>query len=1063
MAVTTTKFMQYSVLPGIWPRIKVLLGSGLSFLAGTLAVVYYNLGLLPANHPYLDRENFNRFGVRHVVAAAGKNLVFSWKNIDKIFLYFTILVGLTILVLQLVIIATSLFLYVPAFAAGTFLDAFSGGAIGFGGTVRDMVIDFFNGAGVGTTGWIVFSETAAGPKQDIAFVVLDQVFGIMQKSGTASPIGFFESCVSDLGVACTDINGDTIPSTTVFPTPLHLAMHQMLGFYTMGIAFISLVVILYYITTIVGETITTGTPFGQRFNKAWFIPRLIVFFALLAPITLVGNNRGINVAQLITFSVAKFGSNFATNAWLVFLEGGVNQADKAGPYAFGEGENVQALFGKGQQMIGLPQVPDAGSLVQYLYIVRMCMYAEKLVHGRDIIPYVVRPHSEDPSPIKELYSTGAMVPYNTIGGTAEDYLPYYNLNSSVPIMLYEAVEFSRYRDVVLRFGHKNLPGGVVRDPNDPPDAYDEEWGYVEPTCGELQFEINSLDPFVIGDKIEYGIQEAYWWTIDNFMSGDTSFREITHCMLQSIIPYSHDPTCIDDPVSQPAGYAPGELEYDSSGFWFTTDFPVAAADNKNQWLTLDVARASIEAINQINRMMVRGQEASWDMLDTVGSGTWPIRDVIIDAAGTDSYVASLVAPDEVKERGWVGAALWYNQLAQLNGLYATAVQNIPRPFKYPLVMERVAYQHQIEDENSAYTTRFNPRLANGKIASLPRPGDQYIAAALYSVFEFWNSSAVQETVFTRKSNNPIIDTINMILGTNGIYDIVENRGTYPLAMLSGLGKSMVDAALRNLWVGIIGQGIGEIMDGFLGGIAKVGSSFAFRFGMIGLGIGFILYYVLPVLPFVYFFFAFGGWIKSIFEAILAMPLWALAHINIEGEGLPGPWASNGYFLLFEIFLRPILIIGGFVFSISVYTALINALHDSYHLVVMVASGFDIAEAANGLVSTGNYANYTVSDPIAYMRGPVDEMFYSVVYVIMVYMIGLSCFKLVDTIPNNIMRWMGVTVSSFQENAGDPAGQMTSKLFRATQVTNIQLTGLISKAQGFGSAGDDAAVATLATM
>jgi len=674
------------------------------------------------------------------------------------------------------------------------------------------------------------------------------------------------------------------------------------------------------------------------------------------------------------------------------------------------------------------------------------MFAEKIAHGIDIVPYVVRPHSEDITVVTNL--DGSTITYDDMGGIGGaaydlDYLPYYE-GVGAPVDFYRAVEFSRYKDVVLRFGHYNPPGGIAGDPNDPPGAYDDEWGNVKPTCGELQFEVSSLDPYVVGSAADYGIQETYWWLVDDFLNVDVSFNETTYCMLQSIFPYSHDPTCIDDPVSG----NPGEINYTSHGSVLTTGFPLGA-ENKTRWLSLPLARASIEAINAISRMNLVNQGVGWNSVTATGAGgaASSAREDLLGDVDSNTYISSLFMPNEVKERGWAGAALWYNQLAQLNGLYSAAIQNVPRPFKYPKIMEDIASQHQAQDENSMFTQRFNPRLANGDLAELSRPGDQYIAAAMYSVFEFWNGSAVQETVFTRKSNNPIIDTINMILGTQGIYDIVENRGTYPLAMLSGLGKSMVDAALRNLWVGVVGQGIGEVMDEYIGGLAKVGSSFAFRFGMIGLGIGFILYYVLPILPFVYFFFAFSGWIKSIFEAILAMPLWALAHINIEGEGLPGPWATNGYFLLFEILLRPFLIVGGFVFSITIFAALVNSVHDSYHLVVMVTSGYDMEGEMNN-INVGALDDFTSAGSMSFMRGPIDEMFYSVIYVIMVYMIGLSCFKLVDTIPNNIMRWMGVTVSSFHENVGDPAGQMTGKLFRATQITNIQLVGLINKAQGF---------------
>src|SRR5690606_34642959 len=89
----------------------------------------------------------------------------------------------------------------------------------------------------------------------------------------------------------------------------------MLRFYSFGIFIISVLIILYFIAAIVGETAATGTPFGQRYNHAWAPVRLIMFFALLVPLNIGSANGGFNAAQLITFWAAKTGSNFATNAW----------------------------------------------------------------------------------------------------------------------------------------------------------------------------------------------------------------------------------------------------------------------------------------------------------------------------------------------------------------------------------------------------------------------------------------------------------------------------------------------------------------------------------------------------------------------------------------------------------------------------------------------------------------------------------------------------------------------------------------------------------------------------
>lgn len=79
------------------------------------------------------------------------------------------------------------------------------------------------------------------------------------------------------------------------------------------------------------------------------------------------------------------------------------------------------------------------------------------------------------------------------------------------------------------------------------------------------------------------------------------------------------------------------------------------------------------------------------------------------------------------------------------------------------------------------------------------------------------------------------------------------------------------------------------------------------------------------------------------------------------------------------------------------------------------------------------------------------------------MIGTSCFKLIDMIPNHIMRWMGVTVSTFHENAGDPAAELQGKMYQSAQLGMSQLetmTGRVTDGvgsltnqqmiQGFGS-------------
>ncbi len=991
MAIDGNNVIKYTILPGVFPRVKDFLRSGFSFLAGIIAVIYGNVGLLPPNHSYLNAQNYGRFGIRHVIAEAANNLTFDRKHLDQIILFFTILMGLGLVVVQIFLVILSV--------ASTPVMA--------------------------STLYSIFLTTPIGhtPSQDIAFIVLDKVFGVMASSGTGSTVGFYNSCVADLGTPCLDMKGIPIASPTVYPTPMQLALHSMLHFYTLGIVFIAGVIILYYITSIIGETVTTGTPFGRRFNRAWAVPRLIAFFALIAPISTAGNNAGINVAQLFVFASAKYGSNMATNVWLNFNDAAVG--------------TVPEFLGERKEMVAYLRPPESGGLTQFMHLVRLCIVAEKVVNGIDIYPYLIRPHNDDTTPVS--LHTGAAATFANMGGTTNDYLDYFAGTST----LENAAIFSRYNTIILRFGHRNPPqsesadpSGVagapatqVLEPNQRFDAYTEHWAYVEPTCGELQFDLTSLDKFIIGPAPGgvYGIQENFYEAIWDYLGAEeTAADETVMCMIKSTLPYDQDPACIDQSysVSPPRQFV------------FTSP---------TKLLTVNASRADIELFDALNEYYINGLVYDWTSL-TASLNPYTMEE-LLNAVADGTYKGNLLMPSALRERGWAAAALWYNRIAELNGVVSAAMQNMPRVFVYPKVMEQIADQHKTHDANFSYGDRFNPRLQNGKMADLPRPGDQYLAALYYSDFKFWTGTDVQETVFTRSSKNAVIDFINTVFGTNGLLNIYDNKGAHPLAMLSSAGKSIVDASLRNLFAGIIGQGIGEILsDEFIGKLGQAGGEFLVQFSLITLSIGFMLYYVLPILPFIYFFFAFSGWIKSIFEAVVAMPLWALAHIKIDGEGLPGPLATNGYFLLFEILLRPTLIIVGLLASIALFTALVDTLHEVFELLVFTATGYDMKIEI--------FFPATVSmpggDSIDYWRSPIDELFYTVIYVVLVYMIGLSCFKLVDEIPNAIMRWMGVTVSTFQETAGDPAGKLASQMYRSTQMANAQVTTMIARMKGGNS-------------
>ena len=371
--------------------------------------------------------------------------------------------------------------------------------------------------------------------------------------------------------------------------------------------------------------------------------------------------------------------------------------------------------------------------------------------------------------------------------------------------------------------------------------------------------------------------------------------------------------------------------------------------------------------------------------------------------------------------GWGGAGIWYNNIADKNGRIVDAIAGKPQVNLYPDAMEYVCEERQQQDASTNTYDCFNPRLSENRDIEFINIVEKALVDALNDVFEFWYEN--REEI----SGNAFIDTINAIFGTEGLFDMCKNVDIHPIAQISALGKGLVQAAIRNLGFAI-GGGVGALAP-YIGPTLSAASGFFSAIASIGILIGFILYYLVPFMPFLYFFFAVGGWVKGIFEAMVGIPLWALAHLRIDGQGLPGDGALNGYFLIFEIFIRPILIVFGMLASILIFAAMVKVLNEVFYLAVSNLSGFGsgVGNTCGVNASPTDAGTTAPAGSIDYLRGPVDEFFFTIVYAILVYMIGMSSFKLIDMIPNQILRWMGAGVPTFGDQAGEPAEGLMQKV------------------------------------
>ena len=107
----------------------------------------------------------------------------------------------------------------------------------------------------------------------------------------------------------------------------------------------------------------------------------------------------------------------------------------------------------------------------------------------------------------------------------------------------------------------------------------------------------------------------------------------------------------------------------------------------------------------------------------------------------------------------------------------------------------------------------------------------------------------------------------------------------------------------------------------------------------------------------------------------------------------------------------------------------------FDIVVSVGVGAELDEEADSMIS----------------MHVVDVFFSTIVYAVILYMMAVSSFKMINLVPNNILRWLGNTVSSFSDNIQDETQGLTQYAAIGGARIGGQLAGGITQgAQGLGS-------------
>lgn len=278
--------------------------------------------------------------------------------------------------------------------------------------------------------------------------------------------------------------------------------------------------------------------------------------------------------------------------------------------------------------------------------------------------------------------------------------------------------------------------------------------------------------------------------------------------------------------------------------------------------------------------------------------------------------------------GWSGAGAYYLEFARLNGQtlsLMTATPNVTTPSYSgigsalasdvaPLIQSAHTFLGNI-DAMVATTDGMSAPGGNGDLYSGAMPGGDgsSVVTQLFRALHL-NDYALQMLVgFMEPSGTGgyWIDPFGNLMSL-GHWLITLSVTTMGTASVLSSNAGTISTGILSL---LAGQPEGAVAAG-LGHMAMQFFSTPIMAGCMAMLMpGLTIAFVLPMVPYVMWIAGIASWLILVCEAVVAAPLWMLAHMTLNGEGLHGN-ARQGYALLFDVLFRPTLMLFGLFSGIS---------------------------------------------------------------------------------------------------------------------------------------------------
>ncbi|NIE81432.1 DotA/TraY family protein [Asaia sp. As-1742] len=297
---------------------------------------------------------------------------------------------------------------------------------------------------------------------------------------------------------------------------------------------------------------------------------------------------------------------------------------------------------------------------------------------------------------------------------------------------------------------------------------------------------------------------------------------------------------------------------------------------------------------------------------------------------------------EMHRLGWSGAAAYYLEIARLNSqvLGASSITpTVTAPSYYMLgsylAEDLKPYIEALETyqaEQDASLTLLDTSKVPGQAPELEAGADQDAPSALSSPFDWalrklhineYFTTTVMSLVAAPAAGSGWTDPTASIIhmGHFLIHSSFATMGLLALSESDAVHQSGAKKLFNVAKNAVTGNEVGAALSAlnFVGGGLLSHLAPAIMSALLALLIpGLILAYLLPMMPFMYFFAGVMGWFIILIEAVIALPIGAIAHLVLGGEGLHGK-GIRVYEMAFHILLRPILMLAGLMMSYTLFS------------------------------------------------------------------------------------------------------------------------------------------------